>query len=348
MRLSNSPALAKANRLIFVADLVSYFLCGKPYAEYTLASTSQLMNMRTGKWSREIFEKLDLPIEIMPEVIQPGTVVKTLTKNISEEIGCGRIPVIAIGSHDTADAVAAVPADKKTRWAYLSSGTWSLMGVESLKAVINDKTYSHQFTNEGGVEGTIRLLKNIMGLWLVQECRRQWENDGEYLKYAQLTEMARNAKPFAASLDIDNSVFLAPGDMHGRINDCLAQSGQPRINDKGQMVRVLLECLALKYRRTIDHLEEVTGISFDRLHIVGGGSQNELLNQFTANATGKIVSAGPVEAAAIGNILMQARATGQIKNISQGRELVRNSFPLKQYEPVETDAWQKQYDKTKS
>jgi len=348
MRLNNSAVLKRTKHLIFMADLVSYFLSGKLFAEYTLASTSQLMDMRTGLWSKPIFDKLNLPIEIMPEIIRPGTVIGTLAKEVSEEIGCPRIPVIAIGSHDTADAVAAVPADEKTRWAYLSSGTWSLMGVETPKAIINDKSFTHQFTNEGGVEGTIRLLKNIMGLWFIQECRRQWQKEGQDLSHARLAEMAQTAKPFTATINVDSSEFLAPGDMPKRINDHLAQTGQPRIKDKGQMVRVLLECLALKYRQTIEQLEEVTGISFDRLHIVGGGSQNQLLNQFTANATGKIVSAGPVEATAIGNILMQARATAQINSIAQARQLVWNSFPLTQFQPAETDRWEKQFIKTKS
>jgi len=357
MRLANSPTLAKARRLVFIADLVSYALCGKPYAEYTLASTSQLMDMRTGKWSKEIFKTLNLPIEIMPEVVSPGTVVGTLRSEVAKEIGCSRIPVIAVGSHDTASAVAAVPADppkgevspradEQTKWAYLSSGTWSVMGVETPKALVNDKTFEHDFTNEGGVEGTIRLLTNIMGMWPVQECRRQWQKEGERLTYTQLTEMAEKAEPFAATVDIDDGRFLAPGDMPGRINEFLAQTRQKEITNKGQMVRVLLECLAMKYRETLDGLEEVVGGVINRLHIVGGGSQNELLNQFTADATGKMVTAGPVEATAIGNILMQAKATGQIESVSQGRGLVRNSFELKQYRPKETEEWERQYKKT--
>jgi rhamnulokinase len=333
MRLSNSPVLTKAKQLIFTADLVSYFLSGKPYAEYTLASTSQLMNMRTGQWSRTIFEKMNLPIDVMPDVIGPGKVIGKLTKKIADEIGCGEIPVIAVGSHDTASAVAAVPADQKTKWAYLSSGTWSIIGIEMPKTIINDKTFTHQFTNEGGVEGTIRLLKNIMGLWLVQECRRQWQKEGEELSYAQLTAMAEKARPFAATVNIDTSEFLAPGDMPRRINEHLAKNGQQPINDKGQMARVLLECLAMKYREEMCRLEEIAGKKFDCLHVVGGGSQNELLNQLTASAIGKKVVAGPVEATAIGNVLMQAKATGQIKRLADGRRLVRSSFSLREYQP---------------
>ena len=333
MRLAGSPVLAKAKRLIFIADLVSYFLAGKPYAEYTLAGTSQLMDMRTGKWSRAIFEKMNLPIEIMPEVINPGTIVGTLTKNAAKEIGCGEIPVLAVGSHDTASAVAAVPADRKTKWAYLSSGTWSLMGIETPNAIVNDKTFAYPFTNEGGVEGTIRLLKNIMGLWLVQECKRQWQKEGEDLSYARLTELAEKAKPGQAAIDVDDSQFYAPGQMPARINKYLAGTGQKPIDDKGQMVRMILENLARKYAETINQLEDVVAGGIDCLHVVGGGSQNKLLNQLTANATGKKVIAGPAEATAIGNILMQAGATGQIQDLAQGRDLVQNSFTPKEYCP---------------
>jgi sugar (pentulose or hexulose) kinase len=231
MRLSGSPALAKANRLIFMADLVSYFLSGKPYAEYTLASTSQLMDMRRGAWSRTIFRKLNLPLDIMPEVVNPGTVIGKLTEKVAKEIGSPAIPVIASASHDTACAVAAVPADENSRWAYLSSGTWSLIGVESQSAVINDKTFAYPFTNEGGVDSTIRLLKNIMGLWLLQECKKHWQKKGSDLSYDQLTAMASKAKSASASIDVDDSCFLAPGDMPARINQYLTSTRQNPIDD---------------------------------------------------------------------------------------------------------------------
>jgi sugar (pentulose or hexulose) kinase len=338
MRLSGSPALAKANRLIFIADLVSYFLSGKPYAEYTLASTSQLMDMRSGKWSSAIFRKLNLPLDIMPEIVRPGTAIGALTNNVAKEIGCSPIPVIAVASHDTASAVAAVPADGKTRWAYLSSGTWSLMGVESPTAVINDKTFACPFTNEGGVNGKIRLLKNIMGLWLLQECKKHWQKQGIDLSYDQLTELAAKAKSGSASLDVDNSCFLAPGDMPARINEYLLKTRQKTIDDKGQMVRMILENLARKYVETINQLEDVTGNQLDCLHVVGGGSQNDLLNHLTADATGKKVIAGPVEATTLGNILMQARATGQLGDISQARDLVRRSFVPSEFRPQNPNA----------
>jgi len=338
--------LAKTKKLIFIGDLFSYYLCDRAFGEYTLASTSQLMDMRTGKWSQEMFDKLSLPIEIMPDVIQPGTVVGKLARPIAEKLGCGQIPVIAVASHDTASAVAAVPASGGN-WAYLSSGTWSLMGVEVPKAIVNDKTFQYEFTNEGGVENTIRLLKNIMGLWLVQECKRQWEREGTDLSYDQLTAMAQKAKPFAAHIEVDRSEFLAPGDMPKRINEYLAGKGQKKIQDMGQMIRAILEALAFKYRTVLERIEDVTGKKIDCLHIVGGGMKNELLNQFAADATGKKVIAGPAEATAIGNILMQAKATGQIKTLAEARELVRNSFELKEYQPQNVSRWQEQYNELK-
>lgn len=343
MRLAGSTALARTRRLIFMADLFSYYLCGKAFGEYTLASTSQMMDMATGRWSKAIFEKLGLPMEIMPEIVMPGTVVAPLTDKVAREIGCGKISVIAVGSHDTASAVLGVPGTG-TNWAYLSSGTWSLMGVEIPKAIIDDKTFGYGFTNEGGVQNTIRLLKNIMGLWLVQECKRQWQREGQDLSYAELTDLASKAKPFFGYIDCDWSDFLAPGDMPARINKYLSQTGQPTTHDKGQMVRLVLESLALKYRRTLEAIEDVTGNIIDVLHIVGGGIQNELLCQFAADATGKRVVAGPIEATASGNILMQAIATGRLQSIEEARAIVRQSFDLKEYQPRNVSMWTQKYE----
>ena len=344
MRMADSDVLARADRLLFMADLFSYFLCGKALGEYTLASTSQMMDMRTSEWSEPIFEELALPMRIMPEIVMPGTVIGDLTDEVAKEIGCGKIPVIAVGSHDTASAVLGVPG-KGDKWAYLSSGTWSLMGVELPNAIINDKTFRYEFTNEGGVEKTIRLLKNIMGLWLVQECKRQWQREGEDLPYGTLTKMAAEAEPFFGYIDCDNSDFLAPGDMPARISESLSRTGQKPTDDKGQMLRAVLESLALKYRSVLKAIEDVTGSEIEVLNIVGGGIQNELLCQFTANAIGRKVVTGPIEATASGNILMQAKAAGQLKSIDEAREVIRNSFELKEYEPQDTALWEKQYDK---
>lgn len=341
--VSDCGVLTRAKRLLFMADLFSYFLCGRAFGEYTLASTSQMMDMGTGRWSEPIFETLGLPLGIMPQIVQPGTVIGKLTDEVAQEIGCGQVPVIAVGSHDTASAVLGVPA-AGDRWAYLSSGTWSLMGVELPRAVVNDKTFEHEFTNEGGVQDTIRLLKNIMGLWLVQECKRQWQREGQDLSYGELAELASKARPFFGHIDCDCSDFLAPGDMPARINQHLSETGQAPTTDRGQMVRMILESLALKYRRTLKAIEDITGDTVEVLHVVGGGIQNELLCQFTASALGRKVVTGPIEATASGNILMQAQATGQIASVAEARQIVRNSFEMKEYQPQDAAHWEQQYN----
>lgn len=343
MRLCGDPALDRARKLMFMADLVSHQLCGEIYAEYSLASTSQMMDMRTGQWSEAIVQGLDLPGHLLPDIVPTGSVVGTLTDAVAKELNCGPIPVIATGSHDTACAVAGVPAKRDTHWAYLSSGTWSLMGIEAPEAVINDTTFEFMFTNEGGAGNTIRLLKNIMGLWLVQECRRQWQRDGDDLDYAQLTDMAQKAKPFAAKIDPDCGDFMAPGDMPEKLNRYLESTGQGRIEDKGQMIRVILESLARRYRQTLTQLQQLKGGPIEVLHIVGGGIQNELLNQLTAEATGCTVIAGPVEATACGNILVQAMAAGQVPSLDKARQIIASSVELKTYQPTPS-GWQSSGD----
>jgi len=343
-RTFRTELLDAASKLVFMADLVSYHLCGEAFAEYSLASTSQLMDMGEKKWSAEIFDKLSLPMELVPKIVAPGTVVGKLKDELAKEFGCEPIDVIAAGSHDTASAIAAVPVSENN-WAYLSSGTWSLMGMEIPDAVINDETYKYQFTNEGGVANTIRLLKNIMGLWIVQECKRQWQSEGDDLSYSQVTQMACDAEPFKAFIDPNDNMFFAPGGMPERFNQYLADNGQSAINDKGQMLRVVLESLALNYRWVIEKLEEISSNRIDVLHIVGGGIQNELLCQFAANATGKKVVAGPIEATASGNIIIQAIAKRQIASLQQARKLIAKSFDLKIYSPQDAELWDEQYKK---
>jgi len=342
MKFAEPEKLARAKHLMFMSDLFTYFLCGQIFSEYTQASTSQLMNMRTGQWCQPIFDKLKLPVDIMPNIVRPATVIGRLKSQLAAELGCPQIPVIAVGAHDTASAVAAVPA-RQENWAYLSSGTWSLMGIEVDKPIINDQTYEYQFTNEGGVEDSIRLLKNIMGLWLVQECRRQWRREGAELSYDQLEQMASKAKAFAGYIEPDQNDFLSPGDMPAKINNYLKKTKQQAIEDKGQMIRIILEALALKYREVLGKLQQMSGGSIEVMHIVGGGIKNQLLCQFTAEATGKKVVTGPDEATAAGNIIVQAIATGQIKSLAEGREIVRNSFEFKHYLPQDTQTWQQKY-----
>ena len=338
MRLRRDPALERARRLMFTADLLAHALCGEIFAEYTLASTSQMADMHTGEWSSELLARLDLPVDLLPQIVKPGTVVGRLTAAVAAECGCGRVPVIAAASHDTGAAVAAVPAQGDD-WAYLSSGTWSLAGVELKKAVITEASFEHNITNEGGVEGTIRFLTSLAGLWLVQECRRQWQREGSDLSYAQLTEMARRARPFAARIEPDDECFSAPGDMPARINAHLERTGQQPLSDKGEIVRSILEAVAFTYRRTLDSVDGMTGRRSRVLHIVGGGAQNVLLNQFAADATGREVITGPIEATSIGNVLIQAMAVGAIGSLAELRTVVRDSFPTQHYAPAESEAW---------
>lgn len=332
--------LDKAAHLLFMPNLIMYELCGEIQAEYTIASTSQMMDMHTGQWSDTVLDALGLPKRILPAITQPGTVAGHLKVDLARELGGTSVPIVSVGTHDTASAVAAVPVTHDKTWAYLSSGTWSLMGIESAAPVINDTTYQMDYTNEGGVGRTIRLLKNIMGLWLVQECKRHWASEGTDLDYTQITQMATEARPFTAVLNTDYADFMAPKEMPQKINQYLKATGQAAITDKGQMVRVVLESLAHKYTQVIESLETLSGKPIDVLHIVGGGIQNELLNQLTADATGKHVITGPVEATVIGNVLVQALAQGQIKSLSEGRALVAKSFAGKEYTPGPAEPWQ--------
>ncbi len=345
MAAADSGVLKKAKTFIPMADLVAYHLCGRGYAEYTLASTTQLMDMNTSQWSQKIFDGLGLPMGIMPEVINPGTVAGKFTEEIEKRVGASA-PVIAVGSHDTASAVAAVPATEKN-WAYLSSGTWSLMGVETPKPRITDKTFEYQFTNEGGICNTIRLLKNIMGLWIVQECRRHWLAAGDDYSYSQLTQMAAEGPAFARIVNPNDPGFLAPGEMPERVNEYLKNNAQQPIEDRGTMIRSVLESLAQYYRMTVERIEDINQAPIDVLHMVGGGIQNTLLCQFTADALGKNVVAGPIEATATGNILMQAIGTGKIDSLATARRIVAASFEPATYQPQNHDVWNEKYPEYK-
>ncbi len=343
MRLANSPLLAIAETFLTMPDLFNFWLTGRKVCEFSNATTTQLYDPRAKAWARPLFEKLDLPFAIMPEIVPPGTVLGELRPAVREETGAGPVPVIAPACHDTGSAVAAVPAEKGSRWAYLSSGTWSLMGMEVAEPIIGATSLRYNFTNEGGVAGTFRFLKNIMGLWLVQESRRTWERAGQTYGYDQLSEMAAAAKPFAAWVDPDDASFLAPGDMPARIANFCRRTGQTAPVGPGPIVRCCLESLALKYRYVAECLEECTKQKIDVIHIVGGGSQNTLLCQMTADATGRRVVTGPVEATAAGNVIVQAIATGLFKDLWEARALIRRSFDLVTYEPRDTASWDGPY-----
>lgn len=332
MARAGSPALEIADTLLMMPDLFNYWFTGVKTSEFSIATTSQFYDPRARAWAKDLLEKLGIPTHILPPVVEPGTVIAPLRKSLAEEFGIGQVPIIAPATHDTGSAVAAVPAEGKDH-VYISCGTWALIGVELDAPLINEKTLALEFTNEGGVCGTIRLLKNIAGLWLVQECRRQWAKEGDDISYAELTMMADATIPFASLINPDAPEFLAPGDMPARIAEFCRRTGQPVPESKAAIVRCALDSLALKYRYVLGCLEDLLGKRLEPIHMVGGGTQNKLLCRLTATVTRRTVISGPVEATAIGNILMQAIALGRISSLAEARQVVRDSFDLEVYEP---------------
>jgi rhamnulokinase len=336
-----SSLLASTSDLLFMPDLFTYLLTGERASEFTIASTSQLLDLRRSEWSELLFEALGIPPTIMQDVLAPGTVIGPLSQDITEEMGLDETLVVATASHDTAAAIAAIPAAGED-WAYISSGTWSLMGIETLQPIINRQALEANFTNEGGVGGTIRFLKNIAGLWLVQQCRKEWSG-GSALGYEELTRMAGEAAPFKALIDPDWKDFLNPVSMPAAIRRYCHRTGQAVPGTPPETVRCILESLALKYRFTLDQLRRLTPVEIGKIHVIGGGARNGLLCQFTADATGLPVMAGPAEATAIGNILVQAHALGYVRSLSDIRSIVRNSVNVKTFEPARTGDWETAY-----
>ncbi len=347
MKKAGDKTLEMADTLLFTPDLLAYFLTGEKATEYTIASTSQLIDPYTRDWAYDLIEQFSLPTKMLTKIQQPGAIRGYLLKQIADEVGMKQVPVIAVGSHDTASAVAAVPAKEGERFAYISSGTWSLLGAEITKPLSDVKVMEANYTNEGGINGTTRLLKNIMGLWMIQECKREWDRRADAVDFAGLVKLAEQAPAFKAVIDVDDARFLAPGDMPARIQQYCRETHQPVPEGRGEISRVIYESLALKYRWAIERLEkDLLGHEIDVLHIVGGGSKNEMLNRFTANAISRPVVAGPSEGTVIGNLLVQAMALGEIKSIPELREVVAASFENKTYLP-EGDAaeWDKAYQR---
>jgi sugar (pentulose or hexulose) kinase len=343
--------LENASNCLFMPDLFDFWLTGARVNEFTIASTSQLYcpsgtkrNPR-GVWTYNILEKLSLPAGILQETIPPGTRIGTLSPAVREETGLPAIPVYAVCGHDTASAVFSVPS-AGSDWAYLSSGTWSLLGVELAEPIINEQTLKYNFTNEGGYQDTIRFLKNIMGLWILQECRKQWEAEANRsLSYVELSEMASMEHPFGAFIDANSTDFIFPGDMVGKIRSFCKRTKQEVPTRISEITRTILESLALEYRFHLERLEKIVNKSVSTIHIVGGGSQNKLLSKLTASATGKRVLCGPVEATAVGNIGVQMIAAGLVSDWATFRQIVRQSFPVHQYEPTGHDEWEKPYQR---
>jgi rhamnulokinase len=342
LQRDRSPLLEVAETLLFMPDLFHYFFTGLKVNEFTDASTSQLLDPRTRQWAHGLVQAFNLPPHLLGTIVQPGTVLGPLRSALAAETGMGAAPVIAPAAHDTAAAIAAVPAGARP-WAYISSGTWSLMGVELSEPLLTEKALEYNFTNEGGVGGTVRFLKNIMGLWLVQECRRAWERAGASYSYEYLCQLAEAAAPFVSLVDPDDASFMLPPHMPNALADFCRRTGQQAPDDAGATVRCALESLALCYRRVLERLEELTGTRLEVIHVVGGGSQNALLCQFTADACNRPVLAGPVEATAIGNVLVQALGLRLLGSLADAREVVGRSFEARTYEPRDAQSWEEPY-----
>ncbi len=340
----NDFAFKQADQLLFMPDLMNYFLSGVRKTEFSFATTTQLFNPQKYAWEEKLLQKIGLNPALLNEVTEPGEFLGDVTDSVKRQTGLTDTKIVSVCSHDTGSAIVAVPA-LENNWAFISSGTWSLMGVETPKPVISQKAFELNFSNEGIDKDRYRLLKNIMGIWILQGCKRSWDKPGETWHYADLVGMAEQAKPFGTFIDPDDQGFFNPADMPKAIDDFCIRSDQPKPASKGEYVRVILESLALKYRLVLDQLIDITSTSVDKIHIIGGGIQNQLLCQFTANATGKTVVAGPVEGTALGNICMQAKASGEVTSIEEMRHLIRNTFDLKIYSPRDASQWEKAYQR---
>ena len=339
---SADPKLKAAETLLMIPDLFHYFLCGERVVENTEATTTQMYSPNKG-WAREVLETLEIPTRILPDVVRPGTQLAPVQTGVLRDTGFNRsFPVVAVASHDTASAVAAIPGMNENS-VFISSGTWSLMGVELREPITSDQAYSLGFTNEGGADGSILLIKNLTGLWLLQECQRQWSREGRHYTWSEISSMAATAPAFACVLDVDASDFRAPENMHYAIAEYCHRTMQPNPETIGVVARGCFESLALKYRSVLESLEAVTARRLDTIRIVGGGCLNKLLCQMTADACNRTVVSGPVEASAFGNVMLQAIATGHLSNIGAGRAAIAASIQCVSYFPQKTDVWDDAY-----
>jgi len=335
--------LAAAKQLLTIPDLFNYWLTGHAVCEFTNATTTQLVDPFRRTWATDLMQKIGLRPELPARIVEPGTIIGTLLPSVARNSTLARTPVIAPACHDTGSAVAAITARDGT--AFLSSGTWSLIGTELDAPIVTPEALKLNFTNEGGVNGTTRLLKNVMGLWMLQGCRNYWSTKGQSADYRELLELAGREPPFKHLVDPDDECFLRAANMPAAIDDFCRKTNQPAPSSPGAYVRCIMESLALKYRRVLCSLEQLCGRRIEQIRVIGGGSKNRLLNQFTADATGKRVLAGPAEATALGNIAIQILATGDASSLQEVRAIVDRSFPTAVFEPLETDQWQRQTER---
>lgn len=346
MKRDGNSALKNASKILFVPDALSWMLTGKAVCEYTIASTSQLLNPVTKDLDEKLLGSLGLERGMFGEMVMPGHEIGVLTEEVQKMTGLGAVPVIAVAGHDTASAVAAVPA-KDEHFAYLSSGTWSLMGIETKEPIINELSYKRNFTNEGGVEGTTRFLKNICGMWLLERCRKEWGDDAP-ADYGTLLSEAMKVEAFRSIINPDDEMFANPSNMQQAIKDYCAKTGQHVPEGYAEICRCIFESLALRYRQVAGYLKEMASFPIETLHIIGGGSLNDYLNQFTANATGLTVLAGPQECTALGNIMLQAKAAGEVGDIFDMRRIIADSITMKRFDPKDKEEWDKAFEKFES
>lgn len=344
MKLNDDSALKNAKKILFVPDALSYMLTGEAVCEYTIVSTSELLDPRTKEIDPTLLKALGLERSQFGRMITPGTQIGVLTEEVQQMTGLGAIPVIAVAGHDTGSAVAAVPA-KDEKFAYLSSGTWSLMGIETKDAIINERSYDLNFTNEGGIEGTTRFLKNICGMWLYERCRKEWPEEIRKMSHPELQGSAMKVEAFRSIINPDDAMFANPSNMIQAIQTYCKQTNQPVPETPAEICRCIFDSLALRYRQVFTWLAEFASFPLDTLHIIGGGSLNKYLNQFTANSLGVTVYAGPQECTAIGNIMLQAKAMGLVKDIWEMRAIIANSIELVKYTPTDKAAWDAAYEK---
>jgi rhamnulokinase len=346
LKEASSSILDAAAGMLFMPDALSYLLTGNKVTEYTIASTSQILNPKTKQFESSLLEAAGVSPSILGTIVMPGQRVGTLRDDLAEESGLGRIPVISVAGHDTASAIAAIPAENE-RFAYLSSGTWSLMGIEVKDAIINEDTFSMNFTNEGGVEGTTRLLKNITGMWLLEQCLGEWKKEGVSYSWDALLELAVSVAPFRSLIDPDHPSFSNPESMTRAITDFCRATGQPEPAQHAESIRCIFESLALKYKSVLGKTVKLAPFPVERLHVIGGGSKNRLLNQWTADAIGLPVLAGPSEATAIGNIMIQAKAAGVVGSLSEMRGIIRKSVPMEEFTPQQESGWEENIQRFK-
>jgi rhamnulokinase len=343
---TNPSQYESGKDLLFMPDALSYLFCGVKKNEFSIASTSQLLKPGQLTYEERLFAAMGVDPSLMQEIVLPGTLLGMIKPEVLKETGSSEIPVIAVASHDTASAIVSVPASGQN-WAYISSGTWSLMGIESDKPLISKEILDLNFTNEGGVAGTTRFLKNIMGMWLLQECRRIWSTEVDY-SWCEMVDLSTHAQPFKCLIDPDYPDFLNPADMPKAIIQFCQKTGQTPPESHGEFIRCIFESLAMKYRLTLDSIQSVVSYPIEKVHIIGGGTNNELLCQYSANALELPVVAGPCEATAIGNIMVQAKAMNAVASLEEIRQMVKNSFETKTYEPEDSLIWQEQMERFKN